>query len=1069
VRRLAEFSVRNRVLVNLLTLCVLGMGAVTYLGMRRELFPEFSRRAVEVTTPYPGASPQEIETLITAKIEEEVAELDGLDEMVSVSREGHSEILLRFRPDADMSRALADVRAALDNVTDLPAEAEQPRVREVKSTFPVITVSLAGDVDEATLRRAARDLKDELRQIPGVAAVRILGIREEQIWVEVDPSRLDQYQLTLDDVRAAIAAHNRNVPGGTLKTPRGEILVRALGEAAGPRDVERIIVRSLPTGTPLTLGALATVRETFEDATLLSRFAGRPAVNLILVKERAGDAIDIAGAVREVVARTERRLPETLTLGVFNDFSVFIQNRLDTLRWSGAAGLAIVLVTLWLFVRTRVALLTAFGIPFAMLGAVVAMSVWGISLNMISLFGLILVLGLLVDDAIVVAENVYRHVERGMDPPRAAVQGTREVAWPVVATVVTTIAAFLPLLLIPGTMGTFLAPIPLVVTFALAASLFEALIVLPSHLADAITPAYAQRVRRGPGPWFARVRRAYDRLLATALGWRYVTAALLVGGSVLLAATAYYRVPFVLFRAFDSSQFFVNFETSTANTIEDTLGVARRAEQVVLDLPPGELRSVATNVGVAFLDVHRADWGPNLGQLMVELVEGRARSVDAVIADLRAGMADIPGITKVQFLKTQAGPGGPAIEVQVTGDEIPVLRGLTDQVKAFLQAIPGVRDVGDDFTEGKEELRIALKPEARALGLDLARIARQVQQGFLGVEASAIQRRDEQVPIVVRFPQALRRDPAALAGLRLTLPSGEPVFLRDVAELETVIGAHRIRRVDQKRAITVLADVSPGEANAFQVAERVKQRFDGTSRQLPGYRVAVKGERQEAEASLAVLPQISVLAVLVIYVILGSLFRSFVQPFVVLAVIPLALDGVVIGHLLMGDPLSFLSLMGLVALVGVVVNDSLILVDFVNRARAAGAPRDQAILEAGVARLRPVLLTTATTVGGLIPLAFFATGQAKFLSPMAVSVVWGLSFATVLTLVLVPCLYAILDDVAGLARRRAGLREPWAAARMDRRDADGPWDGEGPPAPADLRAQGVRPPAERSGSPGTSG
>ncbi len=1017
MRRLIEFSVRNPVTVNLLTLFVLGAGIATYFRMHRELFPEFSRQAVQITTQFTGASPEEVENLITAKIEEEMTDLDELDEMLSISQEGRSEILLKFQPETDMNRALNDVRAALDDVTDLPGEADDPQVREVKSTFPVITVSLAADIDEATLRDMAKDLRDELRRIPGVATVRILGIREQQIWVEVDPARLEQYGMSLDDVRAAIAAHNQNVPGGTLKTPRGEILVRTLGEAAGAEEVERIILRSVATGTPLTVADLAIVHETFEEPTTIGRWGGRAAINLVVIKERTGDAIDIAASVRALVEEVRDRLPETVTIGVYNDFSVFIRNRLNTLRLSGAIGLTIVLITLWVFMRARIAFLTGLGIPFAMLGGIVLMSLYGISLNMISLFSLILVLGLLVDDAIVVTENVYRYVEQGMDPRQAAIQGTAEVAWPVVATVTTTIAAFLPLLLIPGTMGVFLAPIPVVVTFALLASLLQALVVLPSHLSDVITPAYAQRVRRREVGWLTRARTVYGTLLAMAVKWRYVTAVLLLCFTILLGTTAWYRIPFVLFREFESSQFMINLETSSAAKIEDTLEVAKRAEQVVLNLPPEELRSVATNVGITFLDVHRAEWGPNLGQLLVELEEDRRRTVDAVIADLRGGMADIPGITKIQFLKTQTGPGGPAIEARIVGADIPVLRRLADEVKGFLRGIPGVRDVRDDFTEGKEELQITLLPEARALGLNLGQIARQVQQAFLGVEASTIQRRDEDVPIVVRFPQAARRSLETVAGMKITLPSGEKVFLRDVARLESAIGTSKIRRDDQKRTITVLADVITREANAFQVAQRLKREFADVGRSFPGYRVVIKGERQEAEESLAAMPQVSLIALLLIYFLLGSLFKSFIQPLIVMAAIPFALDGVVIGHLIMGEPLSFLSMMGLVALSGVVVNDSLILVDFINRARKEGTPRDEAILKSGVARLRPVLLTTVTTVGSLVPLAFFASGQAKFLSPMAISVVWGLSFATILTLILIPCLYAILDDLEALLRR----------------------------------------------------
>lgn len=1028
MKALAGFSVRNRVVVNLLTLFIIGAGAVTYWSMRREIFPEFSRQAIRIETQYPGASPEEVEKLITAKIEEEVADLDGLDEMLSVSHEGLSEILLKFRPDTDMNRALGDVRGAMDNVTDLPEEAKQPKVQEVKYAWPVITVSLAGEIDEAALREMARNLKDELRRIPGVAAVRILGDRERQIWVEVDPAQLDRYALTLDDIRAAIAAQNRNVPGGALKTPRGEILIRALGEAAGAEDVRRIIVRSLPTGTQVTAGDLARVRETFEDPLTLARWGGRPAINLVVVKERAGDAIHIAAAVRQRVQEVRARLPGTVKIAAYNDLSVFIRNRLDTLRTSGVIGLAIVLVLLRMLLRTRVAIMTALGIPFAMLGGIVLMEIQGIGLNMISLFGLILVLGMLVDDAIVVSENVYRHVEGGMDPREAAVLGAAEVGWPVVATVTTTVVAFLPLLLIPGEMGIFLSPIPWVVTFTLLASLFEALVVLPSHLADVLTPDYAAGVRRRGRPRLNRLRKAYNALLAMTLRWRYAAAGLLLCVTVLLAAVAMYRMPFSMFREFESSMFFINFETPPSSKIEDTLEVAKQAERVVLSLPPEELASLATNVGITVLDVVRLERGPNLGQLLVELSENRRRGVDEIIAQLREGMAHIPGILKIQFLKTQGGPGGPAIEARIAGDDLAVLRKLAGEVKSFLQGVRGVLDARDDYIEGKEELQIALRPEARALGLDLRQVARQIQQGFQGVEASTIQRRDEDVPIVVRFPEAVRLRAGSLDNLKITLASGEQVFLGDVARLKPGVGLSKIRRYNQKRTLTVSADVNPREANALQVTERLQRKFGDVGGRFPGYQVLFKGERQEAEASLASLPRISIIALLLIYFILGSLFRSFVQPLVVMAAIPFALDGVVIGHLAMGESLTFLSVLGLVALAGVVVNDSLILVDFVNRARAEGLPRDEAILTSGVARLRPIFLTTATTVGGLASLAFFATGQAKFLAPMAISVVWGLSFATLLTLILIPCLYAILDDIVGLARRMAGLRPRTAEA-----------------------------------------
>ncbi len=1020
MKYLIEFSVKNRVIVNLLALVLVGAGLLTYASMHREMFPEFSRKAIRIETRYPSASPEEVEKLITAKVEEVLSELDGMDEIISISHEGFSEVLLRFHPDANMDRALSDVRGLLENIRNLPEYADRPSVQEVKYAWPVITMSLAGDIDESMLINMARDLKEDLRRIPGVAAVRLIGDRERQIWVEVDPSRLNQHDLTLNDIRSAIAAQNQNIPGGSLKTGRGEILIRSLGEATNASDVRKVIVKSLPTGTLLAVGDLAEVKETFEEPITISRWGGEPSLNLVLVKEREGDSIRIATAVREKGKELRAKLPSTVRVGIYNDFSVFVKNRLNTLQKSGGIGLALVFIMLCIFLRFRVALLTGVGIPIAILGGIILMQIWGISLNMLSMFGLILVLGLLVDDAIVVSENVYRHVESGMDPHEAAIRGTREVAWPVVATIITTVAAFLPLLLVPGEMGKFLSPVPLVVTFVLVASLLEALVVLPSHLGDTITTSYAKRVRSEGSRLITWLRRVYGGLLKFALRKRYLVCTALLSMTLLLVTVAYYRMPFVLFKEFESSLFFINFETSPSNRIENTLEIAKKAEKVVLNLPGNELVSVATNVGLTVIDVVTIERGANLAQILVELSEKRERSVDEVIADLRKGISNISGILKVQFLKTQAGPGGSDIEVQVAGEQLSVLRQIGDEVGEFLNGIRGVRDVRDNFTEGKEEIRIGLRQEARALGLDLLQVARQVQNGFKGIEASTIQRRNEDVPIIVRFSENTRLQADALNNLRIALPSGEYVFLQDVAFLETAIGTSKIRRYNQRRTITVYADVNNEQANAVNVANRLRSHFGDINRKFPGYRLIVKGERQEAQASLASLPRISVIAVLLIYLVLGSLFRSFIQPLVVMAVIPFAIDGVVIGHLIMGENLTLLSIFGLVALIGVVVNDSLIMVDFINRARKNNAQRDQAILESGIARLRPILLTTVTTVGGLTPLAFFATGQALFLSPMAISIVWGLSFATILTLILIPCLYAVVDDVVQFIQRLLG-------------------------------------------------
>ncbi|RMF89688.1 MAG: efflux RND transporter permease subunit, partial [Nitrospinota bacterium] len=485
---LARFSTENPVLVNLLAVFVFLSGLVIYFTMPREIFPDFSLDAIRITTRYSGASPEEVEKLVTVKIEDAIAGVDGIDAITSTSQEGLSSIVVTLKKDADLVRALNDIQSEIEALEDFPEEADDPRVQEVKTVFPVITASLYGSVAEQKLKELAKDLKDELLDIPGVSGVQILGLRERQIWVEVRPEALEQYHLTLDDIRQALASRNLNLPGGSIKTGQHELLLRTLGEVEGVQELSRLPLRSDPYGNTLTLDRVATVREHFEEATTLGRFNGQRAINLQVTKEKGGNAITIADQVRKRARAYEALLPPGVHIDVFNDFSVYIKNRLRVLKSNGIVGLFLVLVTLCVFLHWRVALLTALGIPVAFMGAFLLMEWYGISLNMLSMFSLIVALGMIVDDAIIIGENVYRYVEAGFSPKEAAIRGTGEVLLPVFASTATTVAAFLPMLLMTGTFGKFMANIPVVVSFALLASLFEALFVLPSHLADFLSP-----------------------------------------------------------------------------------------------------------------------------------------------------------------------------------------------------------------------------------------------------------------------------------------------------------------------------------------------------------------------------------------------------------------------------------------------------------------------------------------------------------------------------------------------------------------------------------------------------
>lgn len=1022
---MVRFFVRNSVFVNLLMMVILMAGIMVYLSITREIFPEFSLDSISIRTVYPGASPQEVEKLITIKIEDEVADIDGVDSVYSESQEGLSIITLELFGYANLGRVLNDISSAIDRIEDLPRDAKDPVVSEIKNAFPIITVSVSGSLPELSMKKIAEEVRDNLREVPGVASVYLSGARDREIWVEVNPRHLEQYQLTLEDIQKTLEARNLNLPGGTIKTEQGEFLLRTVGEILEARELERVIIRSDSFGNVLTLGQIARVRDHFEDAVTLGRFNGQPSINLAISKEKHGDAIAIAKGVREFVGLYEKRLPPGVRLGVFNDFSVYIKNRLDTLKRNGLVGFALVLIILCVFFNFRVAGMTALGIPISFAGALFLMELFGISLNMISMFSLILVLGIIVDDAIVVSENTYRHMEEGLPPEEAAVLGTQEVLWPVVATVVTTIAAFLPMLLITGMMGKFMSVIPKVVTFALLFSLIEALFILPSHLAEWSPRTGQKRKTRRSDRWFDVLKRHYRSVLSFSLRWKYVSLAASLGITTLMVTYALTRIPFTLFHEFESSQFFINVETPVTAKIEDTRDVIAEIETILFKtLPPTELKSVASNVGLIFLDVNRVVRGSNGGQIIVELTEAdeRDRSVQEIINEMRNLTESLPGATKIQYYKPQGGPGGSAIEIRAVGDQFVVLQEISEKVKRSLAAFPGAKDIRDDFLPGKKELQVVAQPEAKSLGLDVASIARQVRNSFYGAESSKILRSDEDIRIVVKYPEEFRDRPSRVEDLVLTTPSGEKVYFREVAEMKEVQGNTKIIRSDKKRTITVLADVDVKKGNVLEITTAVQKKFGNLQTEYPGYKLEFKGERQKFEQSMQDLIKSFLLAVLIIYLILGALFKSYIQPLVVMLAIPFAANGVILGHAAMGLSMGILSLMGMVALAGVVVNDSLILINFVNGLRREGTPLLEALLRSGQLRLRPILLTTLTTVAGLTPLAFFASGQAKFLAPMAISIVFGLSVATVLTLIIIPCSYAIVEDWRQGMRGFVGLK-----------------------------------------------
>ncbi len=1036
--RLLALGVKNPVAVHLLTLVLVLSGLVLYQASPREIFPDFTLERVRVTALYPGASPEDVEELVAVKLEDALDGVDGIHELESTSQEGVCFVTARLTAGADMLRVLQDVDRAVAAIPDLPAEVDDPIVEEVKTRFPVITLTIYGEVDETALKDLVRPIQRRVEAIPGIASAQPTGMRELQWHVELDPDAAERFGVTPADVAQALAARNLNVPGGVLERARDEVLVRTRGDTRTAREIEEAVVRARPDGAALRVGDVARVRPGFERALTLGRYDGRPALNITALKAKDGDIVEISRAVREIARDLE--LPPGVHAAVHTDLSVFLQNRLQTMQESALQGFVLVLLSLYLLLNLRMALLVALGIPLAFLFTFAGMWTLGISVNMMSLFALILVLGMLVDDAIIVSENIFRRIELGEPPALAAVRGTAEVALPVLATICTTVAAFLPMLLTPGEMGQWMRQVPIVVTLCLLGSLLECFAILPLHVAELAQPVVASGGAGGHGQgsaaWFQRLLAWHERAIRWALGVRYRLVAGAVGGSVVLVTVASLTTSFVLFGKFESDTYFLNFELPSTASLEETSERARVLEALVLALPPDERRACITNIGISALDVNRADRGSYLGQVVFDLQppERRRRSADEILAGLRAQTDRLPGFTKLEYKGLQAGPGGAAIEVALGGDDPRALRAAADEVIGWLRTQTGVQDVFDDSVPGKAELEVGLDLEAaHALGLSTALVGAQVRDAFRGREATKVRRRDEDVELVVRYTAEARAARATLEDLWLATPAGERVPLAAVATPREGRGLAKITRVDRRRAVTVFGDVDVRQANAIEVTDRLIEQFQGPLA-ARGVALEVKGQRREAEQSMRGLLQALVLSLLLIYLILGTQFKSFAQPLFVMTAIPFGIDGILIGHMLLGHDLSFLSMMGLVATSGIVVNDSLVLVDLVNRLRRQGVPTFEAAAQASVRRLRPILLTSLTTIFGLAPLAFFASGQAKFLSPMAVSILFGIAFSTGLTLFVIPCLYVILEDlkeVVGLGGPQGGAHAAEHAAALD--------------------------------------
>lgn len=1046
---LAWFA-RNHVAANLLMILVLGGGLMAMLRTRQEVFPEMEPDLVTVAVTYRRASPQEVEQGVTKPVEEAIAGIEGIKRLRSIAVENQGTVIAELEEYADDDRVLDEIQAAVDRVQTFPEQIEDPIISEAVERQLVLSIYLAGDLEESALKALAEQVRDELTVLPGITQVDLGGLRRPEVAIEVSEEALRRYGLTFDAIADAVRRESRDLPGGVVRTPGGQVLIRTQRQLYRGPEFESVVVHTQPDGTVLRLGQIATVRDTFEESDLGAHLDGKPAAIINISRVGDQDAIEVAETVKAYVARKRPQLPAGVTITTGSDMSTLLRGRIDLLLRNAAFGLTLVFISLTLFLDLRLAFWTTLGIPISFLGAFWIMPAADITINMLSLFAFIIVLGIVVDDAIVVGENIYTHRQRGEPPLRAAILGVREMAMPVTFAVLTTVVAFLPLMFTAGQMGKVLWGVPVVVAAVLLISLVEALLILPAHLTF--------ESRRGPpGPIArlqARVRTGLERIihgpylrtLRLAVRWRYATLA--IGAGILMLTAAFVaggHLPFVFFEDVGADNVVAQLQMPVGTPARETRRVAERieqaAERVRQRLDAGrsdDERSTYQHVltilgsqpfrdasrGAATLSAMISDAGgeSHLAEVNIQLIDSESRDdlpADRVANLWREEVGAIPGVSSLVFVSSYFSTGE-AISVELAHPEFDTLIAASEQLKGVLDAYAGVADIKDSFEPGKLEAKVTSLTEAGyALGVRLEDAGRQLRQGFFGEEAQRVQRGRDDVRVMVRYPAEQRRSMADLEDVRIRI-AGAQIPIATVAQVHIGRGYAQIDRADQRRVITVTADVDEAVNNSTRInAELGASALPELIDRFPGLSYRFAGQQREQTESMESLTVNSVIALLAIFALLGIQFKSYAQPIIVMCAIPFGLVGAVIGHVLLGFKLSFLSGFGIVALTGVVVNDSLIMVDLINRVRATGAPLEQVIAESGTRRFRAIMLTTLTTFVGLMPMVMERSFQARFLVPMAISLAFGVLFATVITLLIVPTLYVVLEDIRS---RIAGFR-----------------------------------------------
>ncbi|RUO33139.1 efflux RND transporter permease subunit [Aliidiomarina soli] len=1043
-RGLIAWFTRNTVAANLLMAFIIIGGIMSVLTIRKQMFPTVELNMITIQVPFPGAAPQEVEQGVIIRIEDALDNTQGIKNLRSTAREGLASISVELENDYPIQEVMDEVRMRVDSITSFPAQIEPPNIYRTRMQRQIIWLSVYGDLDERARKLMANEVRDELRSQPGISQVAVVGAREYEISIEVAEADLQRYGLTFNDITAAIRGTSLDVPGGSIRTPNGDILLRAKNQSYIGDEFERIVLVRRDDGTRLLLSDIARVQDGFVERRSFAEFDDKPATFVRV--ESIGDQNDlaIARAVKSYVDNKRNDLPEGVELAHWGDSSYYLQGRLDLMLNNMYIGVLLVFLALSLFLQIRLAFWVMVGLPVCFLGAFMLMqlSAIDVSVNMISLFGFILVLGIVVDDAIIIGESTYSEIEKYGKSEENVIRGAKRVAIPATFGVLTTIVAFVPMLMVDGAMAGIWQSIAWVVILCLGFSLIESKWILPAHInhmkfsrtAEAKQNGF-QRFRNGFADKLKRfVETRYRPFAAKCVDFRYTTLATFLALFILMIGLINSGVVrWVFFPNIPSDFVQVSLEMQPGTNEERTIQSLSQIRNALYEID-SEYQQEHDEPAVRHVNtfINSAEQGT----IVVELEKGESREIDGfmIVNQWREKVPEMAGIKSLNFEGSIGGGGGYDIEFQLSGSDLDQLSQAALELRTAMAEYDGVFDISDTFGAPQQEIQLVLKPTADQLGITLQDLATQVRYAFYGAEAQRIQRDDEEVRVMVRYPLSERQSIGNLEALKVRTADGREVPFTAVAEAIEADGYSSINRVNGVRSVNVRARVDKSRVEPFAIIRDIRsEQLDDILAKYPNVRFGLEGASQDEQDALGALAIGFVFAMFGIYALIAIPLRSYSQPLIIMSVIPFGIIGAVAGHLIIGMPVSILSLFGIIALAGVVVNDSLILVDYVNQSREQGVSLKQSVVDAGCARFRAIVLTSLTTFAGLLPIVLERSIQAQLVIPMAISLAFGILFATVITLLLIPCLYLVLDDVKRLFRKSqpGPAEQPLSQPAMD--------------------------------------